>query len=282
MCGLTQGGNWGETSAENNKHWLKGQFKMLGWQIFVHSVRMVFGNLKQVLQITVGPALIATIIIVGVFLALGIPLEALDENAGELPPSVTAGSIFVFIFVLLAVIFVTVFWIAVSWHRFILLEEYPTGILPIFRFDRILAYFGRVLMLGILMMIAYIPVGLVVAVLGESLAVLSIILVIVYTVFLVVCFYRLSIILPAAAIGEPISLSDAWNNTTGVGGAILLLLLVAFLFQVMVQLAFTVLAIIPVLGVLLTVFFGTLILPMINVSIFTTMYGVFIEKRELS
>ncbi len=255
---------------------------MLGWQIFVHSVRMVFGNLKQVLQITVGPALIATIIIVGVFLALGIPLEALDENAGELPPSVTAGSIFVFIFVLLAVIFVTVFWIAVSWHRFILLEEYPTGILPIFRFDRILAYFGRVLMLGILMMIAYIPVGLVVAVLGESLAVLSIILVIVYTVFLVVCFYRLSIILPAAAIGEPISLSDAWNNTTGVGGAILLLLLVAFLFQVMVQLAFTVLAIIPVLGVLLTVFFGTLILPMINVSIFTTMYGVFIEKRELS
>ena len=37
-----------------------------------------------------------------------------------------------------------------------------------------------------------------------------------------------------------------------------------------------------VLGVLLTVFFGTLILPMINVSIFTTMYGVFIEKRELS
>lgn len=255
---------------------------MLGWQIFVHSVRMVFGNLKQVLQITVGPALIATIIIVGVFLALGIPLEALDENAGELPPGVTAGSIFIFVCVLLAVIFVTMFWIAVSWHRFILLEEYPTGILPTFRFDRILAYFGRVLMLGILMMIAYIPMGLIVAVLGESLAVLSVILMIAYTVFLVVCFYRLSIILPAAAIGEPISLGDAWNNTTGVGGAILLLLLVAILFQVLVQLAFTVLAIIPVLGVLLTVFFGTLILPMINVSIFTTMYGVFIEKRELS
>ena len=33
---------------------------------------------------------------------------------------------------------------------------------------------------------------------------------------------------------------------------------------------------------LLTVFFGTLILPMINVSILTTMYGIFIEKRELS
>ncbi|NOC45797.1 MULTISPECIES: hypothetical protein [unclassified Ruegeria] len=255
---------------------------MLGWQIFVHSVRMVFGNIKQVLQITVGPALIATIIIVGVFMALGIPLEALDENAVDLPPGVTAGSAFVFVVVLLAVMFVTMFWIAVSWHRFILMEEYPTGILPTFRFDRILAYFGRFLMLGILMVIAYIPMGLVAAALGEGFAGLSIILMIAYSVFLVVCFYRLSIILPAAAIGNPISLGEAWNNTSGVSGAILLLLLVAFLFQVLVQLAFAALAIIPVLGVLLTVFFGTLILPMINVSIFTTMYGVFIEKRELS
>ncbi len=255
---------------------------MLGWQIFVHSVRMVFGNLKQVLQITVGPALIATIVIVGLFVALGIPLEALDENAGDLPPGVSAGSVFVFVFVLLAVIFITMFWIAVSWHRFILMEEYPTGIFPTFRFDRILAYFGRILMLGILMMIAYIPMLLVFAVLGEGLAVLSVILMIVYSIFLVICFYRLSIILPAAAIGSPISLSDAWNNTTGVGGAILLLLLVAFLFQVLVQLVFMALAFIPILGVLLSVFFGTLVLPMINVSIFTTMYGVFIEKRKLS
>ncbi len=255
---------------------------MLGWQIFVHSVRMVFGNLKQVLQITVGPALIATIVIVGLFMALGIPLEVFDESAVELPPGVSAGSVFVFVFVLLAVIFITMFWIAVSWHRFILLEEYPTGILPIFRFDRILAYFGRILLLGILMMVAYIPMLLVFAVLGEGLAGLSVILMIVYSIFLVICFYRLSIILPAAAIGSPISLSDAWNNTTGVGGAILLLLLVAFLFQVLVQLVFMALAFIPILGVLLSVFFGTLVLPMINVSIFTTMYGVFIEKRELS
>ncbi|WP_253286153.1 hypothetical protein [Ruegeria sp. HKCCD6157] len=215
-------------------------------------------------------------------MALGIPLEALDESAVDLPPGVTAGSAFVFVVVLLAVMFVTMFWIAVSWHRFILMEEYPTGILPTFRFDRILAYFGRFLMLGILMVIAYIPMGLVAAALGEGLAGLSIILMIAYSVFLVVCFYRLSIILPAAAIGNPISLGEAWNNTSGVSGAILLLLLVAFLFQVLVQLAFAALAIIPVLGVLLTVFFGTLILPMINVSIFTTMYGVFIEKRELS
>ncbi|WP_299950123.1 hypothetical protein [uncultured Ruegeria sp.] len=255
---------------------------MLGWQIFVHSVRMVFGNLKQVLQITVGPAVIATAVIVGLVLALGIPLETFDESVEGLPPGVSAVSFFIFICVLLVVIFITMFWIAVSWHRFILLEEYPTGILPTFRFDRILAYFGRILMLGILVMIAYIPMVLVFAVLGEGLAGISVILMIIYTIFLVICFYRLSIILPAAAIGNPISLSEAWNNTTGVGGSILLLLVVAFLFQVLVQLVFTMLAIIPVLGVLLTVFLGTLVLPMISVSIFTTMYGVFVEKRALT
>nr|WP_245223719.1 hypothetical protein [Ruegeria sp. HKCCSA071] len=241
---------------------------------------MVFGNIKQVLQITVGPALIATIIIVGVFLALGIPLEALEDNAGALSPSATAGSAFVFVVVLLAVMSVTMFWIAVSWHRFILLEEYPTGILPTFRFDRILAYFGRFLMLGILMAIAFLPMGFVMSALsGGS---IGFALVAVYAIFLVVCYYRLSIILPAAAIGNPISIGEAWNNTSGVSGAILLLLLVALLFQILVQLALTLLALIPVLGVLLTVFFGTLILPLINVSILTTMYGVFIEKRQLS
>ncbi|WP_282153631.1 hypothetical protein [Ruegeria atlantica] len=243
---------------------------------------MVFGNIKQVLQITVGPALIATALIVALFMVSGIPLEAFDEGAGELPPGASVGGIFLFVFGLIAVLFVTIFWIAVSWHRYILLEEYPTGIFPTFRFDRILAYLGRVLMLGILMVIASMPMGLVFALLGESVAGLSIIVFLVYMVFLIVCFYRVSIILPAAAIGDPITLGEAWNSTRDIAGSILVLLVVSFLFQFLVQLVFTALAIIPVLGILLTVFFGTLVLPMINVSILTTMYGIFIEKRELT
>ncbi|MBO9446046.1 hypothetical protein [Ruegeria sp. R14_0] len=255
---------------------------MLGWQIFVHSVRMVFGNLKQVLQITIGPALIATALIVGLFMVSGIPLEALDDSAEGLPAGTSAASVFLFVLGLVVVIFVTMFWIAVSWHRFILLEEYPSGILPTFRFDRILAYLGRILMLGILLAIAWLPMGLVFAVLGQGLAGLSIILTAVYAVFLIVCFYRLSIILPAAAIGNPITISEAWNSTTGISGSILVLLVVTFLFQMLVQLVFSALVFIPVLGVLLMVFFGTLVLPMINVSLFTTMYGLFVEKRQLT
>jgi len=255
---------------------------MLGWKIFVHSVRMVFGNLKQVLQITFGPALIATALIVALFMVSGVPLEAFEAEAGELPTGTSPGSVLLLVFGLMMVFAITMFWIAVSWHRFILLEEYPRGIIPTFRFDRILAYLGRALLLGLLMAIAWIPGGLLLSALVQSSPVLAILATAAYMVFLVVCMYRLTIILPAAAIGHPVTLGEAWNSTTGTAGAVLVLLIVAFLFQLLVQLVFTVLAIIPVLGVLLTVFFGVLVLPMINVSIFTTMYGVFIEKRELS
>ncbi|MES0825557.1 hypothetical protein [Ruegeria sp. SCP11] len=255
---------------------------MLGWQIFVHSVRMVFGNLKQVLQITVSPALIATALIVALFMVSGIPLEAFEADSGELPPGVSAGSVLLLVFGLIVVIFVTMFWIAVSWHRFILLEEYPKGIFPTFRFDRILAYLGRAILLGLLMAIAWIPGGLLLGALVQTSPVLAIILILAYMLFLAVCMYRLTIILPAAAIGHPVTIGEAWNSTTGTAGALIVLLIVAFLFQLVVQLVFTVLAIIPVLGILLTVFFGVLVLPMINVSIFTTMYGVFVEKRELT
>ncbi len=255
---------------------------MLGWKIFEHSLKMVFGNITQVLQITVGPALIGTAVIVGLFFVLGVPIDVFEESSGELPADPSFGAFFTFVLLMAVVMSIIMFWIAVSWHRFILLEEYPSGIFPTFRADRILAYLGRVLLLGLVMMIGYLPMALVFVVLGQSLAVVSIILSVGYAVFLLISFYRLSIILPAAAIGSPITLGDAWNRTAGTAGAIVVLVIVAVLFQLLVQLALTMLAVVPILGVLLSVFFGTLILPMVNVSILTTMYGIFVEKRELA
>ncbi len=254
---------------------------MLGWKIFAHSLRMVFGNITQVLQITVGPALIATAVIVSLFFVLGVPLDVFDESSGDVPPDFSFGAFFTFILLMVVVMSIIMFWIAVSWHRFILLEEYPSGIFPPFRTDRILAYLGRALMLVLILLIGYIPIAVVFVALGQSFVAVSVIVSLVYGVFLLISFYRLSIILPAAAIGEPITLGEAWNQTVGAAADIIVLVIVAVLFQLLVQLAFTMLAVIPVLGVLLSVFFGTLILPMVNVSILTTMYGLFVEKREL-
>ncbi|WP_170755500.1 hypothetical protein [Ruegeria lacuscaerulensis] len=252
---------------------------MLGWKIFVHSVRMVFGNFKQALQITLGPSLIATALTIALFFLIDIPWDQLDASTGAFPSTAANGS-FAILVVCVAIFFVlTMFWIAVSWHRFILLTEYPSGIFPAFRFDRILAYLGRILLLGLLMGVAFLPMSVLLLATGGG--AFSAAVMVVYAIFLIVAFYRLSVILPAAALGEPLSLSNAWGSTSSAGGAIIVLLVVNALFQFLVQMVFSLLAIIPILGILLTLLFSMLVLPLINVSILTTMYGVFIEKREL-
>ena len=254
---------------------------MLGWSIFLHSVRMVFGNLKQVLQITIGPVLVALVLIVGAFFALGITPEVFDEGTTKLPPGVTTGSFFLFLSIFMLIIWTVMFWIAVSWHRFILLEEYPSGIFPEFRFDRILAYFGRGILLGLLGLIAILPMAFLLAAVSGGSAGLPIIVMIAYMLLILVVLFPLAIILPAAAIGQPLSMSAAWNKTTGTAGTVVVLIIASFLFQVVVQLVSTILMIVPVLGPLLVLFASLLILPLINVSILTTMYGVFVEGREL-
>ena len=45
---------------------------MKAWTIFTHSLRMIFGNLSQVMKITLVPALIGFSILVGYMVILGI------------------------------------------------------------------------------------------------------------------------------------------------------------------------------------------------------------------
>ncbi len=255
---------------------------MLGLEIFVHSVKMVLRNLKQALQISVVPALVGGVLITALFYVFDIPLEALDSSEPGLPPGTSPGSILAFILCMLAVFVGTVFWIVVSWHRFVLLEEYPRGFLPPFRFDRILAYFGRAVLLGLLGLIALLPASFIAGVAAQASAAISVAVMFVFLLMILIAFYRLSPILPAAAIGNSLTFSEAWAATTGASGAIVVLLVVATLFQLLIQFLGGLLIFIPVIGPLILVFVAMLVLPLINVSILTTMYGVFVEKRELS
>ncbi|WP_375229420.1 hypothetical protein [Roseobacter sp. S98] len=255
---------------------------MLGWKIFAHSVRMVLGNFRQVLHITVGPALIAVAAIVALFFVAGVPREVFDENAGTIAHEPSAGFLFLAAFVVVPIFFLIVLWIAVAWHRFILLEEYPDQLLPPFRFDRILAYLGRSFLLGLIGAAFMLPVMFVGVAFAQSAPLLGVPVLIVFILVIVLVFYRLSIILPAAAVGKPLPIGEAWAATRGETGTFIALLVVSLLFQLVVQIAFTLLAFVPVLGALLVVFASLLVLPMINVSILTTLYGVYIEKRELT
>lgn len=255
---------------------------MLGLEIFVHSVKMVLRNLKQALQISVVPAIIGGVLVIGLFFLFGIPFEEFDSEATGLPAGVTSGSFVGFLLCLMAVVFGVMLWIVVSWHRFVLLEEYPTGLVPTFRFDRVLAYFGRLLMLGVLAVVLMIPASLIMGLLVQGSAAIGILFWVALVIILTIGFYRASPILPGAAIGKPIKLSEAWQATSGASGAIVLLVILSALFQILIQLLASLLLFIPIIGMLTVLFVSMLIVPLINVSILTTIYGVFIEKRELT
>lgn len=255
---------------------------MLGLEIFVHSVRMVLRNLKQALQISVVPALIGGVLVFGLFYLFDIPFEDFDSGTTGFPAGVTSGSLAMFLVCVLAVAMIVVFWIVVSWHRFVLLEEYPSGVLPPFRFDRILAYFGRVLLLGILAIIVMLPASLISGGVMQASVVIGFVFWIVMVAFLWIGFYRLSPMLPGAAIGKPVTLPEAWQATAGVNGQILLLVILSLMFQFLMQFLAGLLMFIPIVGLIVVILLVMLILPLINVSILTTMYGVFIEKRDLA
>lgn len=53
----------------------------------------------------------------------------------------------------MVVAFIATLWIAVAWHRFVLLNEAPQGLLPAFKGDRVMAYLLR--------MLAYLGISLV-------------------------------------------------------------------------------------------------------------------------
>lgn len=253
---------------------------MIGWQIFVHALRMVYGNFKQVLQITIGPALIAIGVLVAIGLINRIPSDPIyfgAEGPSRDPADVFVGG-FLFMFLLIFAVFL---WVAVAWHRFVLLEEYPKRILPTFHAGRIFAYFGQLFVIGLMVLALFVPLALLSVGLGQGIPAVAALILLIGYLFVLVITMRLSITLPATAIGQPLTFRQAWDQTQGANGVIVVMLLASIAFQVILQLVLAVFGIIPVIGALLSVFVGLIVVPVLNLSLLTTMYGVFIQKRQL-
>ena len=180
---------------------------------------------------------------------------------------------------------VTGLWIAVGWHRFVLLGEAP-GIVPVFRGDRIWAYFLRSLGYGIILVVAAVLCGgIVVYVLRWVLMfswgmALNAMAVLVYPPLLVIAF-RLTTGLPGAALGADAPFLAGWNATAGKTGDFIGLALVIVVIIVVLELiGFLVISRIMVLSLIWSFLIGWLRM-ILGVSILTTLYGHYIEKREL-
>lgn len=255
----------------------------MGWQIFIHSIKQVLNNLSAALRIS--GALFLVQVVVGY--ALGVNLSGASE--AELQQRMMSGDLPWFGLILVFVITViTGIWIAVAWHRYVLKLEMPTTFIPPFHTDRMLGYFGN----SLLLMVIAIPIALVMSLIvgfvaaafygGTAVPSIGVGILIGVVTFLpvIVVIYRLSVILPGSALGEKVRLGEAWSKTVGSSGAIILLAVLSILAAVAIDLPLMVLASVPVLGIVWSVITAWLKM-MVGISILTTLYGHFVEKRPL-
>lgn len=245
---------------------------MAAWRIFIHSVQMIFNNLPQVVRIVLVPMGIG-IAVIALFAVLGVSMDGTDSEGA------TGGQIAGMILLAVALIGLAL-WVIVAWHRFILLAEYPQGWVPMLRKDRMLSYIGHSLWLGLVMMGLMLPLFLVVGVVGGLAPLIVTIVSVAVIVAANVVFFRLATMLPAAAIGQPLALKEAWTATEGSSVTILILVLILGVAQFALQLLLGLLLLVPVIGAVLMVL-GTVVSGLVNISILTTLYGYYIEKRAL-
>ncbi len=244
---------------------------MSGFALLFQSLRLIFGNLPQSIRLSspLGALLILALLLYGPDYFI----QDIDPND---PNSLPASSVF---FQLLTVVFTM--WVAVSWHRFVLLEEYPNGVLPKFHGGLMLVYFGYGILLGIVVGLGTIALGALVGLALFTVPVLMIAGIIIVSVAGAWAFYRLSPILPACAIGNRLGMKEAWAATKPHSGAILgaMVIFVVSIFA----LAFAgaaVATVIPFLGGVMLLAFNWLYI-LLGISFLTTLYGVAVEGRSI-
>jgi hypothetical protein len=263
---------------------------MLGWRLFTHSVQMVTRNLLPAMQIFVLPWSLFAVAVVAVSLATG-QSGLMTEYVGTEPgddltdPGEAAG--LAFASVILAVGNVLVgSWTASEWHRFVLQERYPSGWMPPFDANRVVQYVIRSIVIGVLGAVAILIVTGAALILAQAMpgfvGGFAIAAGIAGTIWVLIKMLSAAMSLPSVAIGAPIGLGAAMQATRGDGGALIVLALSLVGFYALLFLVIGAFAVIfPPFAAIVQLPL-TLFITVLNISVLTTLFGYFVEKRPLA
>jgi len=187
-------------------------------------------------------------------------------------------------FVLAVIVGLVVFaftfcWAAVGWNRYVLLGETPAGLVPIPNLTMISLYFWAGAKLVLMSLVLMFPVLLLILLLmgsfGMDLATARV-LTFLLMVPVSATVFRLAVVLPGAAVGKPMSLRDGWQATSGHFNTFIIVALASMAVSQLSGLAFG--------GGLVGVITGAVLSWLslvVGISILTTLYGYFVEKRAL-
>lgn len=250
---------------------------MKGWEIFAHSVRLVFSNLEAAFKVSLVPYALSGL----AFVFLG--AQAIAVIRAQTPEALMAAPVSLWLgyFVYLLVSITAGLWIAVSWHRFVLLEEYPNSWIPTFHGAAIISYFGLGLLMGLMilavLLVVLLVMTLVVAFLGAAGIMVMVLVAFAVASFI---FYRLCPVLPSAAINQPMTFGEAWKATENNGDTIGVLVLLVMLSTLVANLPNQIGGADTVIGMIYSLVIGWFLM-LIGVSVLTTFYGHFIEGRAI-
>jgi len=252
------------------------------WKLFVHAVSMVFRNIGPALRLSVVPFVIGVVVAGALFFMVILPMSGSSslETAG--PDTVNLPGLALGAVILLAVCTAVFLWVAVAWHRYVLLEEMPGGVLPPWHGREMMRYLGRGLMiaaalfipLGILIYIAILPI-----IDGGSGSGMLYFLVVLAGLFANYAFYRLCPMLPAAALGRELGFGQSWAATAPAGAGLMLMIFFVWVLSILLNIPGAILGD-NLVGTILRLAASWLMF-MINLSIMTTIYGHFVEERDL-
>lgn len=251
----------------------------VGVDMFVHSVRLVLSDWRNALKIT--GLLYLIYAVPTLLLGLLFPPPTQPEQATAAVLSAAPAGLLTLILAIVAFV-----WIAVAWHRYILLDEMPAGQFPAFDGQRMLNYGLYSIGIGLL--------GAIVSfVLATIIGIITIPLLGVVGGFVtgaialaaaLIIFYRLAPLLPAVAIGKPLTLSQAWGATNGANVPIIILAVLSAIAAIVIDIpAFILMMAGPIggfLGLLWTLVTGWVKM-LVGVSILTTLYGHYVERRSI-
>ena len=256
---------------------------MKGVQIFLHSVRQVVANMQSALQVSAVPYVLQTLLSFAILGPQVLHGQRTTFEVGEL----TSGQVWQAL-ALVPILVVTMIWIAVAWHRFVLKGEMPHGLIPAFNVGRIWGYFLRSLAIMLVALLLSIPLMIVGGLVSPSFltpdasnlaAEASIFLIVVFPITAI--SYRLSTALPATALEKAGAFSAGWDATKGESAPIFVMTLISTIAFFLVTEAgirlFGGIAPLTFIWELVLGWFST----MIGLSILTTLYGHYTEGRPL-
>lgn len=251
---------------------------MRGLRILVHAARQVAGNLGMALRVSALPLAL----LVGLIVLLGGVLAGTIAEVSEAPSGPSFAGTFFGVLAVILIAWALLAWIAVRWHRYVLLEE-GSGWIPPWSVGLVGRYMLRTLLIGLIVAAGAMVATLILLLIAGTvdawrfLAPLAVQLVAAWVGL------RLSISLPAVALGERMTLGEAWARTRSAAGAVAVLTGLLFALSLGMNALVSLATLTGQSAVLATILSLPLdwALALLSVAVLTTLYGHLVEGREI-